>query len=92
MQSAMMILHQQPKHVARRLIDLCGGNSAEAMRTLIDGSGLLFGRKPPKRLADKLVAISQEIAATKKKSSDAYSFIHRGVTRKGGMADIRRFL
>jgi hypothetical protein len=92
MQSALMVLRQQPKNVAQRLIDLCGGNPSEAMMTLVEGSAFLFGRKPPKRIAAKLAAISQEIAATKKTSSDAYSFIHRGVTRKGGNPNVRRFL
>ena len=87
-----MVLQQHPKNMAQRLIDLCGGNSADAMMTLVEGSALVFGRKPPKRLAASLAAISQEIAAMKKTTNDAYGFIHRGKTRKGGAANIRRFL
>lgn len=92
MQSALMVLQQQPQNVAQRLIDLCGGNSADAMMTLVEGSAFLFGRRPRKVLADRLTAISQEIAAIKKTPNDAYGFIHRGKTRKGGAANIRRFL
>ena len=92
MQSALMILQQHPKNVAQRLVEICGGNSADAMMTLVQGSAVVFGRKPPKRLAAKLAAISQEIAATKKTNNDAYNFIHRGDTRKGGNSNVRRFL
>jgi len=92
MQSAQLILHQSPKNVAQRLVDLCGGNSTDAMMTLVEGSAVVFGRKPPKRLAASLAAIAQAIDATKKTHNDAYGFIHRGKTRKGGVANIRRFL
>jgi hypothetical protein len=83
MHTATMITQQNPKEVARRLVEICGGRSA-AMRTLVEGAAGLFG-KPKGLLAAKLADVSAEIAAMKEDNMDAYRLIHKGRTRKGGM-------
>lgn len=90
MDTVQMVLEVSPKDVAQRLVGICGG-TAEAMKTLVDGTAGLFGR-PTGVLADKLVAITEEIAAMKIRPADAYSFIHRGKTRKGGKPNVMRYL
>ena len=87
MQSAMMILQQNPRLMATRLLDLCCGNSSEAMKTLIDGSTIFLAQSLMKSLAAKIGAISQEIATCKKTSQRCLQLLlHRGSTRKGANA------
>jgi len=90
MQSAEMLLHQSPREVAFRLVSSCG-SSEDAISTLIDGATKLFGN-PTESIADRLAAITAEIAAMKTKNHDAFRLIHTGRTRKGGTPNVKRFL
>ena len=91
MESVEMVLQGNPREMALRLVGLCGG-TAEAMHTLVEGATRLFGT-PTGILADRLVAVSREIASMRTESNDAYLLLHRGGrTRKGGMPGIRRFV
>lgn len=90
MTSAQMVMQGNPKDMARRLVGICGG-PAEAISTLMEGATQLFG-KPRGAVAERLAAITEEIAALKTVRNDAYSLIHHGRTRKGGMPNVKRFL
>lgn len=90
MHTAEAIYQQSPKVVARRLVISCG-SSADAIKTLVEGATSLFG-KPTGLLAERLAAITEEIAAIRNTKNDAFKFIHRGKTRRGAAPNIRRFL
>jgi len=90
MTSAQMVFQGSPREMAMRLVANCGSRE-EAVSTLINGAAGIFGM-PKGRLADRLAAITEEIAAMKRDNTDAYKLLHHGKTRKGGMPNVRRFL
>jgi len=90
MTTAQMVMQGSTREMALRLVGMCGSPS-EAIGTLMDGASGLFGR-PTGRLATRLAAITEEIAAMKRDNTDAYKLIYYGKTRKGGSPNVKRFL